>query len=258
MRRESVILCEGFHDRAFWDGLLRHLGCVVPQDPNKPVSQKIILDPWGSRVTGGRFGYHSKSREFVRLIPCGGETFLADAMRTRLAERTTKTLRRLVVTYDADTDPRTDPSAAQGIASRQSAVLNLLKQLDPGVTTNTDGDFLLDGGNTVVSVAVWWAPDTHGPGLPAKHTLERMVCSALAAAFPGRAQAVEQWLQSRPAGPRNGDPKEYAWSNMAGWYASQGCEAFYSGLWNEPQVATELQSRLTAIGAWRIAQELSV
>jgi hypothetical protein len=258
MKRESVILCEGFHDRAFWAGLLKHLGCVVPQDPAKPLSQKMIRDPWGTRVAGGQFGYHSKTQEFVRVIPCGGETFLPAAVNNRLVERTTRTLRHLVVTYDADTDPGIEPTATQGIASRKSAVLNILKKADPGVTTNAAGDFLLDGGNTVVSVVVWWAPDAPGPGLPAKHTLERIACAALAAAFPGRAQAVEQWLQSRPGGPQAGNPKEYAWSNMAGWYADQGCEAFYSELWNEPQVATELQSRLATIGAWRIGQALAV
>lgn len=43
---ESVILCEGFHDRAFWDGWLTHLGCnsdgFRPGTPGYPA-----LDPWG-------------------------------------------------------------------------------------------------------------------------------------------------------------------------------------------------------------------
>ncbi|MDT7815668.1 MAG: hypothetical protein QOJ42_5584 [Acidobacteriaceae bacterium] len=30
---ESVILCEGYHDRAFWDGWLRYLGCSDPGVP---------------------------------------------------------------------------------------------------------------------------------------------------------------------------------------------------------------------------------
>ena len=33
---------------------------------------------------------------------------------------------------------------------------NLLKALEPNVTTNPAGDFELDGGKTVVSVVVWW------------------------------------------------------------------------------------------------------
>lgn len=27
---ESCIVCEGYHDRAFWAGLLLHLGCIDP------------------------------------------------------------------------------------------------------------------------------------------------------------------------------------------------------------------------------------
>jgi hypothetical protein len=44
---------------------------------------------------------------------------------------------------------------------------------------------------------------------------------------------------------------------MAGWYAEQGCEAFYSNLWNEPQVAAELSARLRVSGAWQIAAMLA-
>jgi hypothetical protein len=254
MQRESVILCEGYHDRAFWDGWLRSLGCKVPQSSN--LASKIIKDPWGSRVASGQYGYHSQSGEFVRIVPCHGDTFVPEVLRLRLRERATRTVRRIVVTYDADSDARTEPEAVQGVQSAHDSVRSILKEFDPHFATGPTGDYLLDGGNTVVSVAIWWTPDAHAPGLPSKHTLERLVCAALGAAFPGRAQAVEQWLQSRPSGPPAG-PKEHAWSNMAGWYAEQGCEAFYSALWGEPNVATELQSRLVKTGVWRIAQEVA-
>jgi hypothetical protein len=198
MSQESVILCEGYHDRAFWGGWLKSLGCVVPQANNKALATRIVKDPWGRSVSSGQFGYHSPTGNFVRI----------------------------------------------------------LKAADPTFTTSPKGDYLLDGGSTVVSVVVWWAPDSQADGLPWKHTLERLVCAALNATLSGRAQAVEQWLQNRPAGSPAG-PKEYAWSNMAGWAADKGCEAFYSELWSQPQVGTELRSRLEKTGAWRIAEQVA-
>ncbi|WP_224360718.1 hypothetical protein [Hyalangium versicolor] len=220
------------------------------------MSTKIIKDPWGRTVSGGQFGYHSSTGNFVRVIPCGGEGFIPAALRTRLAGRTTQAVRHLVVNYDADADARTEPDARAGVESVHNSVKEILKDVDPAFTTSPEGDYLLDGGNTVVSVLVWWAPDAQAAGLPWKHTLERLVCASLNATFPGRAQAVEQWLQSRPAtGPAG--PKEYIWSNMAGWAAEKGCEAFFSALWSDPQVVTELQSRLVKTGAWRIAEHVA-
>jgi hypothetical protein len=256
--RESLILCEGYHDRAFWKGLLEHLGCTIPHDPQKTASRLIVKDPFGSKVTGGEYGYASRAGDFIRIRPCHGNAEVDDALRTRLKERTTRALRRLVVTYDADSDARADPAAKQGVESAHKSVQNVLKSFDPNFTTTPEGDYLLDSGNTVVSVAVWWTPDVDGPGLPWQHTLERLACAALSAAFPGRAQAVEQWLQSRPTvpPPPAAGPKEYAASNMAGWYADQGSEAFYAALWGTPKVASELQSRLDQIGVWRIAEAL--
>ncbi|MFL5344333.1 MAG: hypothetical protein ACJ8AT_06050 [Hyalangium sp.] len=253
MTQESVILCEGYHDRAFWDGWLRFLKCDVPQANNKVVSNKIIKDPWGRTVSGGQFGYQSPTGSFVRVVPCGGDVFIPAALKDRLAGRTTHALRHLVVNYDADTDARTESDARTGVEAAHNSVQTILKSVDPAFTTSPQGDYLLDGGKTVVSVLVWWTPDAHSDGLPWKHTLERLVCAALNTTLPGRAQAVEQWLQSRPGGSPAG-PKEYAWSNMAGWAAEKGCEAFFSALWSDPQVVTELQSRLVQTGAWRIAE----
>lgn len=256
MTQESVILCEGYHDRAFWDGWLRFLKCTVPQANNKTLSTRIVKDPWGRTVSGGQFGFHSPSGNFLRIVPCGGDDFVAGALKDRLAGRATHALRHVVVNYDADTDARTEPEAKAGIEAVLHSVQAILKAADSGFTTSPQGDFLLDGGNTVVSVIVWWAPDAHSDGLPWKHTLERLVCAALNATLPGRAQVVERWLQGRPGGTPAG-PKEYAWSNMAGWAADKGCEAFYSGLWSDPQVVAELQARLAKTGAWRIAEQIA-
>jgi hypothetical protein len=87
-------------------------------------------------------------------------------------------------------------------------------------------------------------------------TLEGLVCAAFRAAYPDRARAVAAWLASRPHPPEV-SPKEHAWSHMAGWYATGNCDDFYQGVWRDPAVATQLEARLRASGAWRIAEALA-
>ena len=97
--------------------------------------------------------------------------------------------------------------------------------------------------------------DPPSAGLPAQQSLERLVCAALVAAYPPRGPAVTNLLDSRPAAPVAG-PKEFAWSHMAGWYAEYGSDAFFRKLWLDAPAVTELQTRLTACGAWRVAEAL--
>lgn len=53
---ETVILCEGYHDRAFWSGWLLHLGCTDPGLP-KPgrTGRQEVVDAGGRTVKGGDF-----------------------------------------------------------------------------------------------------------------------------------------------------------------------------------------------------------
>ena len=67
---------------------------------------------------------------------------------------------------------------------------------------------------------------------------------------------MQGWLDSRPSAPDAG-PKEFAWSYMAGWNAEHGCEAFYRLLWEDAEVAGQLESRLREAGAWRLAEALA-
>ena len=40
---ESVVLCEGYHDRAFWAALLEHLGCADPgRNPGKRGRKNVL------------------------------------------------------------------------------------------------------------------------------------------------------------------------------------------------------------------------
>ena len=102
----------------------------------------------------------------------------------------------------------------------------------------------------------WEAADVTSPGVPSKQTLERLVCSAIVAAYPERGEPVQRWLESRPNPPK-ANPKEFAWSHMAGWYAKFDRDPFYRALWKDAKVATELQRRLEDCGAWQVAAELT-
>jgi hypothetical protein len=127
---------------------------------------------------------------------------------------------------------------------------------DPGAAVNADGEIEVDGGATKISLVRWEVADPKAPGLPDQQTLERLASAALAAVYPARAASVQRWLDARPI-PPGADPKEHAWSYMAGWYAEQGCEAFYSNLWNDPRVVAEPEARLRSSGAWQIAATLA-
>lgn len=238
---ESVILCEGFHDRAFWKGCLKHLGC---QDlPGRPP----FYDPFNKKVPPGHFVFLSTSGAFIRLQSCGGDKAVLGRLEDRLVERTTNALRRLVV--NLDTDASDEAGLALRTAGLRAAVESRVVKADPSCSTTPDADLAVDGGATLVSTVFWGAADPMTPELPGKQTLERLVCAALCAAYPGRGATIANWLASRaPAPPQS--PKEHAWSHMAGWYADAGCDEFYQAIWRDGLVVAELEARLRANGSW--------
>ncbi len=244
---ESVILCEGFYDRAFWAGWLEYLGCPKPKNLGN------VFDPVGRQVKGGHFGYSAKSGRFVRIVPCQGKPKIFPEARRRIEGRhIAPKLSHLVICVDLDTSAN-KPSAATGL--RVEDVRRVIREIEPHARDNDDGDIELDAGAMVVSLVRWETEETHAEGIPALQSLERLVCAALVAAYPDRGPAVQDWLDGRPEAP-DSIPKEFAWSHMAGWYADLGCDAFYRTVWEDANVAQELESRLRSSGAWRIAEAL--
>jgi hypothetical protein len=103
---------------------------------------------------------------------------------------------------------------------------------------------------------VWSEPDAISSELPSKQTLERLVCAAIAAAYPERAVAVKGWL-ARKAVSGQPEHKAHAWTHMAGWFAKNGCDDFYRAVWRDDKIRPELETRLRASGAWAIAEALA-
>jgi hypothetical protein len=250
---ESVVLCEGVHDRAFWKGWLEHLGC----EDARP-RRGDAVDPFGETVRKGHFAFFSKEHSFVRVTPCFGDTKVLQALKNRLPDRTTHGLHRLVVNLDTDADAG-DPAGIEERTAALRAKVEAHASHDAQPVRLPDGDLAIDRGATLISVVLWSAGDPALPHLPAKETLERLVCAAIVAAHPTRGEDVAAWLGSRRGffASSAGLVKEHAWSHMAGWYADGGCDEFYQAVWRDEAVAIELEARLRPTGAWRVAEALA-
>ncbi len=251
---ETYIVCEGYHDRAFWAGALRYLGCTDPGEGAGGV-RVPVFDPWGGRVVEGRYGFHTPSKHFVHLVPVGGRSQVWPFARKRLEDRRQKELHRLVVCVDADS--RADGSADPAGGMKPHDLLRRVQELDLGATLDRSDEILLADHASRVSLVSWHtASNESGDGLPQKHTLERILCAAMNRAHPDRAQPIEDWLASRPTPPPP-DPKEHALSHVAGWFADCGSyEAAIQKWWASPDIANHLTAVLAESGIWPIMQAI--
>ncbi len=239
---QSIVLCEGYHDRAFWKGWLKHLGCV-----------DSTQDPMNRPVTRSEFGFQSPDGKFIRLVPCKGRGNILKTARMRLDDRQVEpTLRTLVINVDPDLDYMAS-GGATGL--RVQDVLHQTRMVNAGAAIHADGWIEVDQGATRVWLVRWEANDASQVGIPRQQSLERLVCAAMAAAYPERAEPVQRWLDSRP-NPAESGAKEFAWSFMAGWYAAHNCDAFYEIVWADPRLVGALRERLESADAWRVAASL--
>lgn len=242
MAHEIRILCEGYYDRAFWKGWLEALGAKSAYEPRQPPPLDLDKKP----IRGGHFGFYSKKfRNLIRVQPCGGRANLMPALHEVINLSKTNCVGQIIVNIDSDKD-----AAAAGPAGLTGASeMAMLKSLYP--TAQIDDHKLrvsLPGHGIFADLVVWESAGEPHPGVPGKQTLERLVCRAMCNAFPDRAEAVGKWLASRPAPPPP-NPKEHAWSYMAGWYADCGSDAFFERLWRQPAEAAELQQLLRGTSA---------
>lgn len=236
--RYVEVLVEGFHDRAFIDGWLRHRGWRGPSATGRrslrnPVTRK--------KVDGGRYGLTAPNNgTFVELVPARGDTNLLALAGERIHRAGPHDPDELIVVLDVDEEDH-----ERGIERRRAALEQLLTRTDPA--TSRDGGAWTSSG-VLVRQILWYCEDSRDLGAPRRNTLERVVSVAIRRAFEDRAEAVQRWLDERPSAPIT-SPKAYSWSYMAGWFADRGCEAFLSELWNEGPIARELDRLMAACGA---------
>jgi len=247
MMAECYILCEGYHDRAFWKGLLLHLGCTDPSLEGK----QQVSDPWKKKVCGGQFAFISPSGRFIRIVPVGGDRhLLRKQFKSRIDMRTIEKLCALIVSADADVQNEDD-----NIHVALPDVVQWARDVDAQSTDAQTHVVLSD--QTPVSVLAWQTNTMDPvPGVPAKQNLERLVCLAIVSAYGERAQPVEDWLASRPNPPQNDSAKSHSFSYVAGWYAaSASYEGAMASIWRDERIAPILMDLLAQQPAWAAIRE---
>ena len=245
---QSVIICEGFHDRAFLKGWLEKLDWRSPSRSEG----RTFCDSRGEAGRAGHFVLfrdRAGVRDYVRIAPVTGDTNVLPVAGDLLLED--KPLDVLICVLDSD-QPR---ASADPVASRLQA---FTKRLGPPGTSAMRPD----GGSVRLELLVWCtAPSTHPRvGLPATHTLELVAIDSIVAAYPARAAAVENFIAAQPlADPTResaGRAKEHAWAYMAKWSGSRGCDEFYQGIWDDAQIAAALEATLRSTSAWDVLASL--
>lgn len=229
---QTVILCEGYDDRAFLAQWLESLGMTPTK--GRP-------DPWDLPVKGGQYGYWRRDG-FVRIVPCDGKANIARHAITFVRQHATRPIDRMILCHDLDRDA----PAAVGEGAR-----DVLTSVEAQAETVGGIEFPID-------VLVWGCTDAPGlQGVPDLQTLERLVVATLAAAHPDRAAAVQRWLDDAPA---TVEPihKAAAYSYLAKWQASSGGDYFYRDVWLNEDHRPGLRARLEATGAWDILRTIVV
>lgn len=241
MTRQHVILCEGYDDRSFWAGWLERLECRSAGPGS--------IDAWNEEVKNGKYLFTTPNGSFILVEPARGGGEIRKKARSYLLLRESKPLGRMIVNLDSD---------AQGEGPSTKA-----REVVAGVVRDFDGGTVgpLDGPHYVGEVQIWpvvWecsgTADTSG--VPSQQTLERLAASAIVAAYSGRGDAVQRWLDDEPAASET-NHKNYGMSYFAKWYAQDhGHGDFYRALWRDPGTAEQLESMLRESGAWKPVEEL--
>ncbi|MFO1053501.1 MAG: hypothetical protein U1F36_14910 [Planctomycetota bacterium] len=233
MSRHAILLCEGYHDRAFLSGWLEHV-----RGWSKPESTSgRVRDPLGRPLAGGRFGFE-RNRAFAVVAPCGGWPAIRKCAGDHLAQAAlngdqTGNIDALIACYDDDVDKDFERSMEDMV--RQSGQPSDRASLPVQVLRLRATDDR-------------WHPSLGG-----------LVAQAFAEAHPRRWPAVATWLASRDDGAQDAsqDGKSAKWSVMAGWYARQGCDGFLRHeIWCDVAVRARLEQHLSALDFDRLAEQI--
>lgn len=236
---EVLILCEGYQDRAFWDGcLLHHFRCAAVNPRPSTLEHKNT----------GSYTYRTEGGRYVHVIPCAQAGGLDKVLQAKLKGRFGNPFEHIV--HNSDVDLVT-------VEDRLRSFRDALTRAGAEPRELGTHHFQLDQGQA--SLLCWYAADASverlvgpldRPSIPAQQCLERLACVAVCRAYPGRGDDVQRFLSSRRSPPTTHLHKAAAMSHMAGWYADHGSEAFYSRLWQVPGTREVLQVLLREQPGW--------
>ncbi len=266
---EHYILCEGFHDRAFWYGWLLENGWKGDRKRTDERSVKFEHD-------GGYPCLSPENHLITYILPCKGWNNILRSFGIRYkaiqgemnaAQEKREPLGRykFILNVDDDTPIKpvdedaeeTTPVETFSYTLHIDLVRSKMKSLDPNTIEDDDCFYLADR-HCEVRIVRWQVDTPDNSGLPAKQTLERMDCAAIRTAYPQRTETVNRWLSSRSEEDRPKEtPKEHAWSYMAGGDPEHGCDDFYRRVWSDEKIRKELEDILRDNGSWGIFEEFA-
>lgn len=255
MTSEIVITCEGYQDRAFWSGcLVKYFGLEIVRQLPGHLKHKDGK---------GVYHYKTQSDRYFHVYPCGQQdvtkkqTSVQLVVQDKLRDRGSKRFEHMLVNVDVDEGELDD---------RKRALEGWIRSIYPAFEAQADGLYALDHGQ--VSLFCWHVAQhlvesvISSPAdlasIPAQQTLERLVCTALCAVYPGRGKNVSDFLGSRVSPPSSHEHKASAMSHMAGWYAGEGgSDFFYENVWNIGKVRSVLLRLLEPQSSWGLITSLA-
>lgn len=227
-------------------------------------TKKPAKDPRDEVVKGGRYAFYQGRIAYAEVTPVDGESKILPIAKLRTGdikgyvEESQKqpnyvppTEPKYIIVLSVDDDTLATENAEKLPTLSVQHVKSVLESLDSQLVVEKDV-FYLFSRSCAVHITRWKADTPQAAGIPAKQTLERLVCAAICEAHATRSEDVEAWLSKKVR-----SPKAYAWSYMAGWYAEHGCDDFYREIWRDDTVRPILERQLKAIGAWAIFDTLS-
>jgi hypothetical protein len=247
--KSSVVLCEGFYDRAFWYGMLQHLGCRFEREIAN------LSAPTNYRKAGGEYDGNTANANFVALRPIGGIKNTKRTLESVIRELPKMAWDNIVICVDSDLDATKAGTNSWAMTDIQKWVAGVSPDIETAVTA--DGVLELNGGSTKVFLVYWETADAPSEGIPNQQTLERLVCAAMKEVYPERADEVQKWLNTR-TNPPSTAMKEFSWSYMAGWYSEVGCETFYELIWKDENLRNAIIGRLEQKVYWGIIQNVAI
>ncbi|MGC9259712.1 MAG: hypothetical protein ACP5I8_06475 [Phycisphaerae bacterium] len=260
-----LILCEGYDDRSFLAGFLQHhCRCTEPAIADRRPSKYGK----GAYIFSAAGGSHE-----IHVLPCQSVGQVWRSFKSNIgaiASGVHPEIDFLTIFTDHDTVPDGQESV---VASNSPPFIkpgSIKELLDGAKIKYREGgsqdipDWQIDKVDKSQCAVALLHVRTHDlasrPGLPSKQTLERLVCHAIAKAHPDRSNTVTDWLASRQNPPTRTDrqeSKEHAYSYLAGWYASDGCDYFFRHIWEQADIREYLIQEMRQTGVLQALESMA-
>ncbi len=260
-----LILCEGYDDRSFLAGFLQH-HCQCTE----PAAAKRTRSKYGN---GAYVFFTAGGSHEIHVLPCGSVSQVLQSFKNNVqaaASGVHPEIDCLTLFTDHDTLPDRqesgDANSAPPLIKPQS-IKGLLDRAEIQYQESANGDipqWQIEKADKSKCVVALLHVRTHDAnlrlGLPSKQTLERLVCHAIAKAHPDRAKTVGDWLASRQDKSTHTDrqeSKEHAYSYLAGWYASDGCDYFFRHIWEQVETKKHLIQEMRDTGILQALESMA-